>query len=82
MRFYAFRSLFEPKSAGNLVSREKIPLSFPACIKSFCKFTSNTAYEELKDPKKFEQFGLQGTVFWSNGADIAPEYLYQHGSIA
>lgn len=40
------------------------------------------AFEELKDPKKFEQFGLHGTVFWANGADIAPEYLYQHGATA
>lgn len=37
------------------------------------------AFQELKDPKKFVQFGLDGTVFWANGADIAPEYLYEHG---
>jgi len=37
------------------------------------------AFEELKDKKKFIQFGLLETIFWVNGADIAPEYLYEHG---
>ncbi|ETD18810.1 MULTISPECIES: DUF2442 domain-containing protein [Prevotellaceae] len=37
-------------------------------------------FEELKDKKKFEQFGLDHTIFWYNGADIAPEYLYEHGT--
>lgn len=37
------------------------------------------AYEELRDEKQFIQFGLDQTIFWKNGADIAPEYLYSHG---
>jgi len=37
------------------------------------------AYKELKDKNKFEQFGLDGTIFWTNGADIAPEYLLNNG---
>lgn len=37
------------------------------------------AYSELTDKKKFVQFGLDQTIFWANGADIAPEYLYEHG---
>lgn len=40
------------------------------------------AYKELADKKKFVQFGLDQTIFWFNGADIAPEYLYDHGEIA
>lgn len=36
-------------------------------------------FAELKDESKFIQFGLDGTLFWANGADIAPEYLYEHG---
>lgn len=40
------------------------------------------AFAELKDKKKFVQFGLDQTIFWYNGADIAPEYLYDNGVIA
>lgn len=40
------------------------------------------AYKELADKKKFVQFGLDQTIFWFNGADIAPEYLYGHGEMA
>ena len=37
------------------------------------------AFEELRDEREFIQFGLDDTIFWRNGADIAPEYLYDHG---
>ena len=37
------------------------------------------AYEELKDENEFIRYGVDGTVFWANGSDIAPEYLYEHG---
>ncbi len=39
------------------------------------------AFQELADKEQFVQFGLQGTIFWKNGADIAPEYLYEHGEL-
>lgn len=40
------------------------------------------AFEELKDKSLFVQFGLDGTIFWANGADIAPEYLFENGTAA
>ena len=40
------------------------------------------AFEELKDKNLFVQFGLDGTIFWSNGADVAPEYLFENGTDA
>lgn len=38
-----------------------------------------TAYKELKDESEFIRYGVDGTVFWANGADIAPEYLFENG---
>ena len=43
---------------------------------------SYPAFEELRDKQKFIQFGLEDTIFWANGADIAPEYLYKIGEAA
>ena len=43
---------------------------------------SYPAFEELRDPKEFIQFGLDQTIFWKNGADIAPERLYELGKVA
>ena len=40
---------------------------------------SYPAFEELKDKSKFIQFGLDGTIFWANGSDVSPEYLFDHG---
>lgn len=40
---------------------------------------SYPAYKTLKDENEFKQFGLDMTIFWANGADIAPEWLYDNG---
>ena len=37
------------------------------------------AFSELRNPEKFIQFGLLDTILWSNGADIAPEWLLENG---
>ena len=37
-------------------------------------------FGELIDKAKFVQYGLtRSTIEWANGADIAPEYLNEHG---
>ena len=40
------------------------------------------AYKELEDENEFIRYGIDGTIFWANGADIAPEYLLEHGDEA
>lgn len=37
------------------------------------------AFKTLKNVNEFQKFGLDGTIFWSNGADIAPEWLLENG---
>lgn len=37
------------------------------------------AYQDLKDEARFTQFGLDETIFWANGSDISPEWLYENG---
>jgi Protein of unknown function (DUF2442) len=45
----------------------------------FREWLKGPVFEPLKAPNRFRTFFLDGgTVAWSNGADIAPETLYEY----
>lgn len=42
-----------------------------------------SVYTLLKDTNYFKNFSIKfNTVEWENGADFAPEYLYEIGTVA
>lgn len=44
----------------------------------FAPWLEGLVFEPLKDVDYFRRFSLEGgTVTWANGADIAPETLYE-----
>jgi hypothetical protein len=44
----------------------------------FSGWLTGPVFEPLRDPIYFERFFVEGgTVAWPNGADIAPETLYE-----
>jgi hypothetical protein len=59
----------------------KIRLSFNDGVEGtvdFSKWLEGPVFEPLRDPAYFRQFFVDGgTVAWANGADIAPETLYE-----
>jgi hypothetical protein len=52
-------------------------------IVDFEPWLDGPVFEPLKDPRYFRAFFLDGgTVAWPNGADIAPETLYESAEAA
>lgn len=46
-------------------------------------YLTGEVFGELLDHDKFIQYGLTPvTIEWANGADLAPEFLYEIGSAA
>lgn len=46
-------------------------------------YLTGDVFGELRDMDKFIQYGLtRVTIEWANGADLAPEFLYQIGTVA
>jgi hypothetical protein len=38
-------------------------------------------FEPLRDPSYFSGFAVDETLIWPNGADFAPEFLYERLSV-
>lgn len=46
-------------------------------------YLTGEVFGELLDKEKFIQYGLTPvTIEWANGADLAPEFLYEIGTAA
>ena len=46
-------------------------------------YLTGEVFGELLDRNKFVQFGLtKYTIEWANGADLAPEFLYDIGKVS
>ena len=45
-------------------------------------YLTGEVFGELLDKEKFVQYGLtRATIEWANGADLAPEFLYEIGIV-
>lgn len=46
-------------------------------------YLTGDVFGELLNPDMFIQYGLTHvTIEWANGADLAPEFLYEIGTVA
>ena len=67
------------------ISDYKIEITFDNGIErvvDFSKWLKGEVFEPLKDQEYFKKFFVDGwTVSWPNGADIAPETLYEESML-
>ena len=48
-------------------------------VVDFARWFNGPVFAPLRDPAYFQRFFIEGgTITWPNGADIAPETLYEH----
>jgi hypothetical protein len=68
---------------ANYLSEYKILLNFNSGdtkIVDLKNELTGSIFEPLKDVNYFKDFSIKyNTIEWNNGADFAPEYLYQIG---
>jgi hypothetical protein len=68
---------------ANYISDYKISLNFNTGdikVVDLKNELVGSIFEPLKDLNNFKQFTVKyNTIEWKNGADFAPEYLYQIG---
>lgn len=47
-------------------------------VVDFARWITGLVFEPVRDPAYFQRFFIEGgTIAWPNGADIAPETLYE-----
>lgn len=68
------------------IKEYKLLLSFSDGSRKMCDlkpYLTGEVFGELLDKDKFTRFGLTHyTIEWENGADLAPEFLYDIGIAA
>ncbi len=71
--------------AAEYVSDYKIKITFDNGEKKIAdclKWLNGDIFEPLKDKTVFQKFFVDGwSIAWANGADIAPETLYEQSEI-
>ncbi|MFZ2724700.1 MAG: DUF2442 domain-containing protein [Methylococcaceae bacterium] len=71
--------------AAEYLNDYKIELTFDngqQKIANYLQWLNGEIFEPLKDKNYFKTFFLDGwTIAWSNGADIAPETLYENSEV-
>lgn len=52
-------------------------------VVDLCDSLNGSVFAPLKDVEYFKRFSIKfNTIEWENGADFAPEYLYEIGTAA